>query len=95
MGKKNKPLDIENLRITSKPQFLISLITIVSIVTVHFVTFLNMKEQISENTNITKEISKDLADHRTEFYKEFSEIKVVTSNIQGRLTGMLNSDKDE
>lgn len=93
MPKSNKPIDIQDLKIISKPSFLIGLISVVSIITLHIATFFNMKDDLSENIKIVKSIDSQLENQRTEFQKEFQKIHMNTAKIEGKLEILTKEDK--
>ncbi|TCL67683.1 hypothetical protein EV196_102243 [Mariniflexile fucanivorans] len=85
MAKKQKPIEIEGVRIVSKPQFLIGIISVTFIAAIHFFTFQNMKKELTENIEITKSINQKLSDQKTEFYQEFQKLHSTTAKIEGKL----------
>jgi hypothetical protein len=93
MSKNNKPIDIQDLKIISKPSFLIGLISVVSIITLHIATFFNMKDDLSENIKIVKSIDSQLENQRAEFQKEFQKIHMNTAKIEGKLEILTKDDK--
>lgn len=84
MSKKNN-IEIENIKITSSPKFLIGIISVTFIVAIHFFTFLNMKKELSENTQIIKSTEQKISDQEVNFNKEVVSLKIIMANLQGRL----------
>ena len=85
----NLVLDIENLRILSKPQYIIALISGVISVTViivtQIVTFQNMKDEVAENKEIIKTIRTEMSEQKLEFLKEFQKLQSQNAKIQGKV----------
>ncbi|WP_299116372.1 hypothetical protein [uncultured Winogradskyella sp.] len=89
MSKNKNVIDVDNLKILTKPQYIVALlggvISVTAIIVTQIVTFQDMKTDITSNKEMLNGIKNEVSEQRFEFLKEFEKLHSTNANIEGKL----------